>query len=140
MESSPVPVTCDFPLFRRRFLAAAGWLEDSVARDARRLSIGNRSVSSPLTPIFVSVAPDGDLPSNQGEKRAESSSSSKGRAGHNSMRVFSQPIALNLSNITRDDVPPSELQLRREKFAYFEKRCSPVCALMDVDYRSTDTF
>ncbi|KAK3268086.1 hypothetical protein CYMTET_23391 [Cymbomonas tetramitiformis] len=35
-------------------------------------------------------------------------------------------ISLNLSNINKDDVPPSELQQRREKFAYFEKRCSKV--------------
>lgn len=35
-------------------------------------------------------------------------------------------INLDLANLPRDDGPPSELQARREKFAYFEKQCSPV--------------
>lgn len=34
--------------------------------------------------------------------------------------------SLDLRSLPRDDGPPSELQIRREKFAYFEKRCSEV--------------
>lgn len=34
-------------------------------------------------------------------------------------------ISLNLSNLAKEHAP-SELQQRRQKFAYFEKRCSPV--------------
>eukprot|EP00191_Tetraselmis_sp_GSL018_P014942 CAMPEP_0177581128 /NCGR_PEP_ID=MMETSP0419_2-20121207/1971_1 /TAXON_ID=582737 /ORGANISM="Tetraselmis sp., Strain GSL018" /LENGTH=241 /DNA_ID=CAMNT_0019070127 /DNA_START=725 /DNA_END=1447 /DNA_ORIENTATION=- len=34
--------------------------------------------------------------------------------------------ALDLRSLPREEGPPSELQIRREKFAYFEKRCSEV--------------
>eukprot|EP00873_Tetraselmis_striata_P019780 jgi/Tetstr1/440044/TSEL_028403.t1 len=34
--------------------------------------------------------------------------------------------SLDLRCLPREDAPPSELQLRREKFAYYEKRCSEV--------------
>ncbi len=34
--------------------------------------------------------------------------------------------SLDLSALPRDEGPPSELQARREKFAYFEKHCSEV--------------
>jgi len=36
------------------------------------------------------------------------------------------PASLDLGAVLNVEQPPSELQLRREKFAYFEKRCSKV--------------
>ena len=33
---------------------------------------------------------------------------------------------LDLRSLPREDGPPTELQARREKFAYFEKKCSEV--------------
>ena len=36
------------------------------------------------------------------------------------------PMKLDLSALSRHDGPPSELQARREKYAFFEKQCSEV--------------
>ena len=36
------------------------------------------------------------------------------------------PMKLDLSALSRSDGPPSELQARREKYAFFEKQCSEV--------------
>lgn len=36
------------------------------------------------------------------------------------------PMKLDLRSLSRSDGPPSELQARREKYAFFEKQCSEV--------------
>ncbi len=35
-------------------------------------------------------------------------------------------MQLDLRSLPREDGPPTELQARREKFAFFEKHCSEV--------------
>jgi hypothetical protein len=89
--SSPMELGCQFPLLRRRFLAAAGWIEDPPASVRRTQPVegGGRTAARPA---LAGTAP-----------------------------------SLNLSHLAgHDDRATSELQQRREKFAFFEKRCSPV--------------
>ena len=90
--SPPMELGCQFPLLRRRFLAAAGWIEDPPA---------------PMRPPAVAEGGGGDAASRHA--------------------LAGTAPSLNLLHLARDDDrPQSELQQRREKFAFFEKRCSPV--------------
>jgi hypothetical protein len=127
MDLGPTPATCDFPLLRRQFLAAAEWLEDSVARSVGcGASLPTVTTVTPPRKQLCSVAPTSftdNYMRRSEDKDKKSARSPEERPNHNANL---KPISLNLANINRDDVAPSELQLRREKFAYFEKRCSPV--------------
>jgi len=115
-------MACDFPLLRRKFWGAAGWIEDNnnqvpstgVPHSNEGGSLTLNTSFSPPVQTMLKV----DDPAKADGRRPAASSLLN--------RVRTEQISLNLSSINKEDVPKSELQLRREKFAYFEKRCSKV--------------
>jgi hypothetical protein len=60
-----------------------------------------------------------------GEALAVSNGGSDAASGE--VRTVGRPaLALDLQLLPKDDGPPSETQLRRQKFAYFDKHCSEI--------------
>lgn len=90
-------VDCEFPHFRRKFWGAALWTSNSD--------------STPQVSNIV-VSPN------------EHSNGISSPSMHHLQRPNLR--TLDLKTLPREDGPPSESQLRRQKYLYYEKKCSEV--------------
>lgn len=111
------PSGCDFPLTRRTFFGAAAWTSQPQPTQP------SASTAAPsMTPRTLQHSTS--MPAHRG-----SESGPPGGMAPASPSLAARPNnlrSLDLKSIPRDDGPPSETQLRRQKFQHFEKLCSEV--------------